>query len=56
MANMEQEALAAWILEELAADTTWDKAFSDSGEALEHLADEALVEHRAGRTRRHYSA
>jgi len=47
----EQEALGAWILEELQAETTWDGAFSRSQGTLEALADEALAEHRAGRTK-----
>lgn len=52
----EQEALGAWILEELAAESTWNTAFLGSQEALERLADEALIEHRAGHTKLHPSA
>jgi len=48
----EQEVLAAWILEELASERRWSKAFADSADALAGLADEALAEHRAQRTRR----
>lgn len=47
----EQEALAAWILAELAAERQWQDALGRSGEALAALADEALAEHR-GRGRR----
>jgi hypothetical protein len=46
----EQEALAEWILRELAAERKWATAFANSQEALEHLADEALEEHRSGRS------
>lgn len=46
----EQDALAAWLLEELASDRQWDKAFDDSADALARLADEARKEHREGRT------
>ena len=46
----EQELLAAWILEEVASERLWDKAFTDSADELAHLADEAAVEHREGRT------
>jgi hypothetical protein len=46
----EQDELAAAILEELDADERWDAAFARSQDALERLADEALEEHRAGRT------
>jgi hypothetical protein len=46
----EQDALAQRILDEL-ADEQWDKAFTDSTDKLAALADEALAEHRAGKTR-----
>jgi hypothetical protein len=46
----EQDALAAWLLEEIAADRRWDEAFAGSADALARLADEALAERRAGRT------
>ena len=45
-----QDELAAAILEELDADERWEAAFARSQDALERLADEALEEHRAGRT------
>ena len=47
----EQDALAAWILEELRLEREWSSLLAKSSEALERLADEALAEHRAGRTR-----
>ena len=46
----EQEELAAAILEELASDEGWEAAFAESQCVLKGLADEALKEHRAGRT------
>ncbi len=46
----EQEAFARWILEELASERRWDEAFANSADALAKLADEALAEHRAGKT------
>jgi hypothetical protein len=48
--DREQEELAAAILEELAADERWEAAFAESQSALRRLADEAVREHRAGRT------
>ena len=48
----EQDALATWILEELASEQRWDKAFAESSKVLEQLAEEALAEHREGRTKR----
>ncbi len=47
----EQETLAQWILDELASERRWTEAFERSQDALEKLANEALAEHRAGRTR-----
>jgi len=47
----DQDELAVAILEELEADERWEAAFAGSQDALERLADEALEEHRAGRTK-----
>jgi hypothetical protein len=47
----DQDALAAAILEEVKADGLWEASFAKQPGALEQLADEALQEHRAGRTR-----
>jgi hypothetical protein len=47
----EQDALAVWILEEIETERQWDEAFARSADALARLADEALAEHRAGRTK-----
>lgn len=49
--EVEQEALAAWILDELAHDRRWQAAFDRSHDIVARLADEALTEHRAGLTR-----
>ena len=46
----EQDELAAAILEEVDADARWEASFARSQEVIEKLADEALEEHRAGRT------
>jgi hypothetical protein len=48
----EQEALAAWILEELASERRWDEAFASSQDVLSRLADEAIQEHKAEQGRR----
>jgi hypothetical protein len=48
--DQEQDALAAVILEELASERRWDQAFADSADLLARLADQALAEHRAGKT------
>ncbi|MGQ9625540.1 MAG: hypothetical protein ACUVV0_01380 [Anaerolineae bacterium] len=50
LSEQEQDAVAAWILEELASERKWEKAFVDSANILAALADEALAEHQAGQT------
>lgn len=49
--DIEQNMVAKWLLEELAAEKQWEKAFSDSEALLGQLADEALEEHRQGKTK-----
>lgn len=51
LAPDEQDALATWLLEELQAERRWQHAFARSADTLAALADEALAEHHAGRTR-----
>jgi hypothetical protein len=46
----EQDALAGWLLEEIASEARWEKAFGGSADRLKALADEALQEAREGRT------
>jgi len=46
----EQEAFAAWILEELASERQWDEAFAKSQDILAQLADDALAEPRSDKT------
>ncbi len=46
----EQDALANFLLEELASERRWTRAFADSQNLLSQLADEALTEHHAGET------
>ncbi len=48
--NEEQEAIGAWLLEELAAERAWEKLLRRSPDALAQLAEEALAEHRAKNT------
>ena len=49
--EQEQQALAGWILHEIDSEKNWADAFAASEDALDRLADEALAEHREGRTR-----
>lgn len=50
LSEPEQDALAAWILAEIESERRWDEAFANSHDVLHLLADEALAEHRAGKT------
>ena len=51
LSKMDQNAFARWVIGELDSEKRWDKAFSKSGKALAHLADQALEEHTKGKTR-----
>ena len=51
LSELEQNVLAKWLLEELASERRWEKAFAESEDVLSQLADEALEEHRQGKTR-----
>lgn len=46
----EQDALGRVLLEELASERCWEQLFAGSHDLLAELANEALAEHRAGRT------
>ena len=50
LSSREQEVLATMILKEIASERRWEKAFAESEDTLALLAEEALVEHREGRT------
>lgn len=51
LGNTEQDSVAQWILAELASEKRWGDSFHRSPDLLGTLAEEALAEHRAGRTR-----
>jgi hypothetical protein len=46
----EQDAFGAWMLEELRSELRWNDLFVRSQDVLAKMADDALAEHRAGRT------
>jgi hypothetical protein len=48
LSEAEQDDFAEFILDELESERRWEKAFEDSQDELERLADEALGEHEAG--------
>ena len=47
----DQDALAALLLEEIAAERRWEALFSQSQDQLAGLAAEALAEFREGKTK-----
>ncbi len=49
--ELEQNALAKQLLNELTAEKKWEKAFAGSEDILSRLADEAIEEHKQGRTK-----
>jgi hypothetical protein len=48
--EMEQNAWAKWVLDELHSERAWAEAFADSEDVLEKLADEAIAERRKSKT------
>ena len=51
LTESQQDSFARWLLDEIASEQRWDKAFNDSQDLLSQLAKEALAEHRAGKTK-----
>jgi len=49
--DIEQNALAKWLMGELEAERKWDQAFAESEDVLGQLADEALEAHKQGKTK-----
>ncbi len=49
--DVQQNIIARWLLDELLAEKKWDSLFAESGDFLASLADEALREHCAGKTK-----
>ncbi len=47
----EQDALAAIVLDELASEQRWGASFAKSQDELAKLAQQALAEYKAGRTK-----
>lgn len=47
----EQDAMAAIVLEELASEQRWSESFAKSQDKLAKLAEQAVAEYNAGRTK-----
>lgn len=50
--EVEQNALAKWLLDELRSEAKWERAFAESEDILEKLEDEPLEEKRKGKKTR----
>ncbi len=48
--EVDQNALAKWVLDELHSETKWQRAFGESEDVLDKLADEAMEDKRKGKT------
>ncbi len=48
--EINQNALAKWILDELNSEKAWGKSFAKSEDILKNLADEAIREKHKGKT------
>ena len=46
----EQDAFAAWLLEELQSEARWARVLAASPDVLTRLAKEGMLEYEAGRT------
>ena len=51
LSSDEQEAIASWLLDELAAERSWLKSFAKSQDKLKELATRALAEFKRAETR-----
>lgn len=47
--EVEQNALAKWLIDELEAERAWDDRFAESEDVLEALADEAIELRKKGK-------
>jgi hypothetical protein len=50
LSDIEQNALAKWLLEELEAERIWEKTFAESEDILDQLADKAIGDYKRGKT------
>ena len=51
LSEMEQNIIAKWLLEEIVSEKQWENSFASSEDMLSRLADEALEEHKHGKTK-----
>jgi hypothetical protein len=48
--EIEQNAFAKWVMEEIESERKWEKTFAGSEDVLDKLADEALAAYKHGKT------
>ena len=48
--ELEQNALARWLIDEIIVEKKWERTFAESEDVLDVLADEALKEYSDGKT------
>ncbi len=48
--DLEQNIIAKRVLDELSAEKKWEESFAESEDILSTLADEALEDHKQGKT------
>jgi len=46
-----QNAFAKWVMDELEAETKWQETFASPEDILDKLADQALADHKAGKSK-----
>lgn len=51
LSDKQQDAMASLVLEEISAERKWDDLFSNSQDVLASLAEEALMDFEAGKTK-----
>ena len=49
--EVEQNAFAKWVMDELEAEAKWQETFASSEDILDKLADQALEEYKAGKSK-----
>lgn len=49
--DIDQNAIAKWMLAELESERKWEKVFAESEDILDKLADEALDTHKLHKTK-----
>ncbi len=49
--ELEQNAIARWLIDEIVSEKKWEKSFAESEDILDKLAEKALLEYAEGKTK-----